>query len=86
MVDRQVDLLQKERTKAICPPVSLEEFPKVHCEQQIDQNGALPSIEEDSSLCVVASSTTDDNSNMETEVLLHLNLTSTVFNLRIILQ
>lgn len=64
MVERQVDLLQKERTKTVCPPVP-EEFPKV---QQLEQNGAVPSVEEDSASCVVPSSTTDDNTNMDIEV------------------
>lgn len=68
MVERQVDLLQKERMKTtVCPPVPSEEFPKVHCEQQLEQNGAVPSIE-DSTPCIIPSSTTDDNSNMEVEV------------------
>lgn len=68
MVERQVDILQKERTKTVCPPLPIEEFPKVHCEQQLEQNGAISSIEEDSIPCVVPSSTTDVNSNMDTEV------------------
>lgn len=73
MVERQVDILQKERTKTICPPVA-EEFAKVHCEQQLEQNGAVPSVEEESVSCVVPSSTTDDNTNMEIEVtFLYLN-------------
>jgi len=67
MVERQVEILQKERTKTVCPPGPPEEFSKVHCEQQLEQNGAIPSIEEDTS-CVVPSSTTDDSSNMEVEV------------------
>lgn len=69
MVERQVEILQKERTKTVCPPaVPSEEFHKVNCEPQIEQNGAVPSVEVDSSSCVVPSSTTDDNSNMEVEV------------------
>jgi len=68
MVERQVEILQKERTKAVCPPGPPEEFSKVHCEQQLEQNGAVPSIEEDTSSCIVPSSTTDDSSNMEVEV------------------
>ncbi|VVC30340.1 Hypothetical protein CINCED_3A001595 [Cinara cedri] len=67
MVERQVDILQKERTKTVCLPVPSEEFPKVHCEQQLEQNGAVPLVEEDTSACVVPSSTTDDNSTMEAE-------------------
>jgi len=69
MVERQVEILQKERAKAMCQPVPSEEFPKVNCEPQLEQNGAVPSVEDDSSSCVVPSSTTDDNSNMEVEVL-----------------
>lgn len=68
MVERQVEILQKERTKTVCLPVSTEEFTKVNCEQQIEQNGAISSVEEDSSACVVPSSTTDDSPNMEIEV------------------
>lgn len=68
MVDRQVEILQKERSKAVCTPGPTEEFPKVHCEQQLEQNEVVPSIEEDTSSCVVPSSTTDDSSNMEVEV------------------
>jgi len=67
MVDRQVEILQKERSKTVCLPVPPEEFPKVNCEQQLEQNEAIPSIE-DSPACVVPSSTTDDSSNMEVEV------------------
>lgn len=68
MVERQVEILQKERIKtAVCPPVPSEEFPKVNCEQQLEQNGAVPSVE-DSTSCVIPSSTTDDSSNMEVEV------------------
>lgn len=68
MVDRQVEILQKERTKTACLPVPQEEFPKVNCEQQLEQNEAIPSVEEDLPACVVPSSTTDDSSNMEVEV------------------
>jgi len=68
MVERQVEILQKERTKTVGTPGPPEEFSKVHCEQQLEQNGAVPSVEEDTSSCVVPSSTTDDNSNMEVEV------------------
>lgn len=64
MVERQVEILQKERTKTVCAPAAPEEFPKVNCEQ----NGAIPSVDEESPTCVVPSSTTDDNSNMEVEV------------------
>lgn len=67
MVERQVDILQKERTKTVCPPVP-EEFPKMHCEQ-LEQNGAVPSVEEDSASCIIPSSTTDDNTNIEIEVI-----------------
>lgn len=68
MVERQVDILQKERMKTtVCPPVPSEEFPKVHCEQQLEQNGAVSSVE-DSTPCIIPSSTSDDNSNMEVEV------------------
>jgi len=69
MVERQVDILQKERTKTACPSVPSEEFSKLKCEPQLDQNGAMPSVDEESSSCVVPSSTTDDSSNMEVEVL-----------------
>lgn len=74
MVERQVEILQKERTKAVCLPVPTEEFPKVNCEQQLEQNGAISSVDEDSSACVAPSSTTDDSSNIEIEVkyLLHV--------------
>ena len=68
MVERQVDMLQKERTKTVCQPLPIEEFPKVHCEQQLEQNGTISSIEEDSTPSVIPSSTTDVNSNMDTEV------------------
>jgi len=68
MVERQVEILQKERTKTVYPPVPSEDFPKVNCEPQLEQNGAVPLVEDDSSSCVVPSSTTDDNSNMEVEV------------------
>lgn len=68
MVERQVDILQKERTKAVCAPVLPEEFPKVHCEQQLEQNGAVPLVEENTSACVIPSSTTGDNSTTEVEV------------------
>lgn len=68
MVDRLVDMLQRERTKTVCPPVPPEEFSKVHCEQQLEQNEVLPLVEEDTSTCVVPSSTTDDHSNIEAEV------------------
>lgn len=68
MVERQVEILQKERTKTLNTPIPSEEFSKVNCEPQIEQNGAVPSVEEDSSSCIVPSSTTDDDSNMEVEV------------------
>lgn len=69
MVERQIDILQKERIKNVCPPApSTEEFPKVHCEQQLEQNGAVPLAEENSSSSVVPSSTTDESSNIETKV------------------
>lgn len=73
MVERQVEILQKERSKTVCPPTT-EEFTKVHGEQ-LEQNEAIPSVEDDSSSsCVVPSSTTDDSSNMETEVHYILNI------------
>lgn len=65
-------MLQKERSKTVCPPTT-EEFTKVHGEQ-VEHNEAIPSIEDDSSSCVVPSSTTDDSSNMETEVNYNLNI------------
>lgn len=68
MVERQVEILQKERTKTVCTPIPSEEFSKVNCEPQIEQNGAVPSVEEDTSSCIVPSSTTDDGSNLEVEV------------------
>lgn len=73
MVERQVDILQKERVKNVCPPVPpTEEYAKVNCEQQLEQNGAVPSVEEDSSSTVIPSSTTDDSSNAEAEVLYYV--------------
>lgn len=67
LVDRQVEILQKERTKTVSPSVPPEEFPKVNCEQQLEQNKAITSVE-DSPASVVPSSTTDDSLNMEVEV------------------
>lgn len=74
MVERQVDLLQKERTKTVSQSLPTEEFTKVHCEQQLEQNGAISSVEETSTPCVVPSSTTDVSSNMVTEVNIHIIL------------
>ncbi|XP_050548631.1 uncharacterized protein LOC126910264 isoform X2 [Daktulosphaira vitifoliae] len=74
MVERQIEILQKERIKSQCPqPPTNEEFPKVHCEQQLEQNGAVAPIEGEQPITIVPSNTTDDNSNSETEPILTKN-------------
>ncbi|XP_050429948.1 fibrous sheath CABYR-binding protein-like isoform X2 [Adelges cooleyi] len=66
MVERQVELLQKERSKSLCSAATpSEEFSKVHCEQLLEPSEGVPPVEEDPPSSLVPSSTTDTNTDSE---------------------
>lgn len=69
MVERQVELLQKERSKSLCSAATpSEEFSKVHCEQLLEPSEGVPPVEEDPPSSLVPSSTTDTNTDSEVKL------------------